>query len=711
MKNAYLRTAQQTARHSESAASAVASQPAGSSDVRGNERLSYLHTFDRILHTVLSAESYLFSEQEKETLLHFKDLDRHARYIFARLFMRKPAWIRVSSLNYGEQTEVAESCRILGERKQEGQEPFVLTESEIENCDEAISLLTVAELRALAKSRGIKQVSGKAKDALCAMIVRSAKQKTVLSFFQQNKAESSKQRTDVLVKAIVKLTGPMVKLNPLMVELFERLHLVFFRSPMLSPDDRTMKVAILATIGQIRFSNYKVVRSPDLFASREDVITYKRLLEVGNHMAELAMSPVKAVDHHRQGWEMFLSYRDAWKRHVESLRSLADARAATAAATLDGIEAGESSIAYWKRHFTPGWALARIVERGAKFASSLKQYQNEEDILLSLLAQKTYRLGKRGEWYERLVLLRTTHLKPKRAKGDEEAENKVRTLLLKARDACIRALDDKYVSRISLHSISRQLRSIESKLGIEESQLCEHPRMCLEWKEAPERTVYGVRIKNPSRRGPSLWDGDDEVPCSVEQLAIWRYRSLGYEGLHSENTIATTLFGLIFWDIIFHPLPGVLDTEYQSRPLDMGSESFCYSRQPLIDKRLQRVAAGDYAGAIQTVYDTEYGAECVGVSWEYTIDQLLTIAECIGGKGLATICKVLAKEYRLKSSGFPDLCLWNSTTKKVLFAEVKGPNDKLSEAQRDWIDILLSSGIDVELCLVREGDARDYRDQ
>ncbi|KAJ2463119.1 hypothetical protein GGI03_004051, partial [Coemansia sp. RSA 2337] len=80
----------------------------------------------------------------------------------------------------------------------------------------------------------------------------------------------------------------------------------------------------------------------------------------------------------------------------------------------------------------------------------------------------------------------------------------------------------------------------------------------------------------------------------------------------------------------------------------------------------------------------------------------------IGGHALAAICQVLAREYRSKSSGFPDLCLWNSVTEKVMFVEVKGPKDKLSDSQRDWIDILLTNGLSVEVCLVREGDARDH---
>ncbi|KAJ2526277.1 hypothetical protein EV175_007671, partial [Coemansia sp. RSA 1933] len=154
---------------------------------------------------------------------------------------------------------------------------------------------------------------------------------------------------------------------------------------------------------------------------------------------------------------------------------------------------------------------------------------------------RAYQLHRRGEWYERLILLYTTHLRPKRAKGNDEAQEQTLFLLKLARQTCVRAIQDNDVNSISLHAISKQLRTVEGKLELEERFWFTDPRASLEWRNAPERTVYGVRIKDPSRRGPSLWDGDDQVPCSVEGLALWRYRPLGYHGLHSENAMATTL--------------------------------------------------------------------------------------------------------------------------------------------------------------------------
>ncbi|KAJ2890712.1 Fanconi-associated nuclease 1, partial [Coemansia aciculifera] len=296
---------------------------------QATERLSYLYIFDNVLQTVLGGESHLFSDQEQETLRAFAALERHSRYLYTRLFMRKHGWIRVSALkNYGLDVVVEQSCKCLGMRTS-SHEPFVQSEAEISDGEEALQVLTLPELKGLAKARGIKQLTGKPKEAICAAILKSTKQRTVVSFFRKAAGGNSgnidpvKERLDTLIREVAKLTGPLVRLCPRSVELFERLHLVFFRAPTFRGDDNPMKVAVLATIGQIRFPKYSVDRSCDLFTSREDVIQYKALLDVGSKMNELGSVSVKETDSHKQGWEMFLAHRDMWMQHIESLRDKA----------------------------------------------------------------------------------------------------------------------------------------------------------------------------------------------------------------------------------------------------------------------------------------------------------------------------------------------------------------------------------------------------
>lgn len=56
--------------------------------------------------------------------------------------------------------------------------------------------------------------------------------------------------------------------------------------------------------------------------------------------------------------------------------------------------------------------------------------------------------------------------------------------------------------------------------------------------------------------------------------------------------------------------------------------------------------------------------------------------KCFDGKSLALICCVLCEDYTHRSSGVPDLLIWNAATPSVKFVEVKGPGDTLMENQK-----------------------------
>lgn len=93
---------------------------------------------------------------------------------------------------------------------------------------------------------------------------------------------------------------------------------------------------------------------------------------------------------------------------------------------------------------------------------------------------------------------------------------------------------------------------------------------------------------------------------------------------------------------------------------------------------------------------------CVGLRWSYETADLLEIVQCLSPKVLQAVCRVYAEEWSHRVGGVPDLFLWNFEQKKARFVEVKGPGDILSETQKVWIDVLMSAGVEVELCSVKE---------
>lgn len=127
---------------------------------------------------------------------------------------------------------------------------------------------------------------------------------------------------------------------------------------------------------------------------------------------------------------------------------------------------------------------------------------------------------------------------------------------------------------------------------------------------------------------------------------------------HSESSILTTLFTLLFWPVLFHPIPGAFETPYQTAPLDLGEDTFAPSRAELFDAQLQKISTT--AGALEVLAETdarerERGTWAVGVNWEYGRDDLREIVSALGGEGVQGVCRMLGEEYRHRVSGVPDL--------------------------------------------------------
>jgi len=91
-----------------------------------------------------------------------------------------------------------------------------------------------------------------------------------------------------------------------------------------------------------------------------------------------------------------------------------------------------------------------------------------------------------------------------------------------------------------------------------------------------------------------------------------------YHRLHSEGRIVYTIFGLLFWDIIFTAIPGAFETPFQVAPLDINTDTFYHSRCGLFDKRLAEIKEGKAREIIRNVDSKHRDGRtlCAGVRWD-----------------------------------------------------------------------------------------------
>ncbi|KAJ7686535.1 VRR-NUC domain-containing protein [Mycena rosella] len=402
--------------------------------------------------------------------------------------------------------------------------------------------------------------------------------------------------------------------------------------------------------------------------------------------------------------------------------------------------------------FEPGFVYTRIMRKCAHALATLKEFVYEKELLDMLLGQRYWRRGRRAGWYDRRALLQMNYL-VKDSNGSKDMN-----VLRDARDGIIEALEDEDTATVMRPSLIRRLDRVEKTLKLSAAEKAKHDDVTL---QEPEEVFFNAvrvwdhpdsvkldgsgKVKGKENNGSgianylvapagapdapdaerpaapepkksvpwrwtgkSLWAGK-EGPVNVETRALQYYEELGYKGFHSETQILTTLFGLLFWDIVFAQVPGAFETPWQMGPLDIGEDSFYYARRARIEKRLAELEQGQ-ARAILEANDDRYREGktcCIGVSWQMCgREELVEIVECLGGNALSSICWLFCEDYAGRSSGVPDLIVWNPDTHEAKFVEVKGPGDHLQENQKLWVDALLTARCAVEVCHVVDPKAR-----
>lgn len=185
---------------------------------------------------------------------------------------------------------------------------------------------------------------------------------------------------------------------------------------------------------------------------------------------------------------------------------------------------------------------------------------------------------------------------------------KAKECLLTRTVACFRC-----VKIVDATLIQARIVRLESELKVAYRE--RHDFSYLALRKAQKRILSGERLNAPGMVAPSytsshsysfvpnsmgsshpianqrpLWRNIDGSDCNVEELALSYYGTLGYKGYHSENSLLATLFGLLFWDILFSPQPGVFETHYQTEPLDLRTDAFFLQRQDMILDRIARIA-------------------------------------------------------------------------------------------------------------------------
>jgi Fanconi-associated nuclease 1 len=600
------------------------------------------------------------------------------------------------------------------------------SEEYIDTLEEASSLLRLDELKTMAKEA---KVQGKNKRELLKALRRTSQAQGGLGWAGLNRSdtqESSKSdqagitededqeesnttegvntnRDSHFVRKILTSTGPCIRLSSPTLKLFERVHLVFYRSTEWT--EKSLTTIILARISRRNFPEYIVSRSTNIFPSRSALLEFEASIRTQFRIDSiLEFNGTVSKDGLEMVRDIFGEVHPRWRILLEEEQRKEDRV----------YESGEGA---YLRRFSPAWVYSRIVHKGTAVLGRFKEHEREHQMLSELLDQQLFHAARRGAWYQRKALLEEHYmwaLKPGEGRPEEAQKKQWKRIALQT---CEDGLQDRDCHLIYHHDLQKRVMKLEKALKVAKRHQHEFGHVRL--SKAVERTVEGIRIEKerpPSRNGnrrnsnfdasrrgaKTVWvdvlEGGGE--CGVEAMCLSWYRSQGWKGYHSEGGIVRTLFGYLFYDILFTYVPNVFQTPYQTCPLDLHTDAFYPSRSSLIAHRLASISNGSALDILQSVHNQHHEKQTciVGIDWSFSIDDLQEIVQCFAPEALSTVCKVMAQEYGQRGGGIPDLFLWHPVNREVMFSEVKSENDRLSDTQRLWIHVLTGAGVRVELC-------------
>ncbi len=251
-----------------------------------------------------------------------------------------------------------------------------------------------------------------------------------------------------------------------------------------------------------------------------------------------------------------------------------------------------------------------------------------------------------------------------------------------ARDLCLVAAE-KPESESERQQLCRLLPRLNRKLGV----AGDHTR------ELPALATFQLLLdSSPGIRSVELFARDffaqEQGPPSIVHYV--------------ENGLINSLFGLLFWDAIFAPVPGAFFHDFQYGPADLESGRFYERRRSHFAEGFAALESGEYKATIRRRFAEKAGILAPFVAWALLTNHLMELAlRCFPAMHLRLWFEWIAQDVVDNRAGFPDLVQFWPREPRYRMVEVKGPGDRLQDNQRRFLEFCTRHRMPVFVCQVR----------
>lgn len=400
---------------------------------------------------------------------------------------------------------------------------------DITTLEEASSLLLLDELKGFAKE---VKAQGKNKKELLAALCETSQSQTGLGFKDEPGTNQPDNRDGHFLQKILDYTGQCIRITPGPRALFERVHLVFYRSTEWT--EKSLTTIILAKISRRNFPQYIVCRSNSIFSSRAALLEFESAIRTQFEIDNiLEFNGPPTTESLQRIVDLADKFYSRWRELVDEEQRKEDSI----------YESGEGA---YLRRFSPAWVYTRIIHKSLHPLGRFKEHKREHDVLTELLGQRLFHAARRGAWYQRKALLEEHYmwaLTPAEGRNEEKQRKFWKRVALRT---CEEGLEDPLCHLIYHYDLQKRITKLEKALRVVKREQHDFGHVML--SKPAERTIEGIRIERdegPKKGKATVWiDEREGGECRVESMCLSWYRDHGWKGYHSEGGIVRTLVSI-----------------------------------------------------------------------------------------------------------------------------------------------------------------------
>jgi DNA polymerase-3 subunit epsilon len=185
---------------------------------------------------------------------------------------------------------------------------------------------------------------------------------------------------------------------------------------------------------------------------------------------------------------------------------------------------------------------------------------------------------------------------------------------------------------------------------------------------------------------------------SVERGVAAKYRGQGDTVIRTENRLWRALFGLTFWPALFKQ--DALITAFDRQPAMLRNNEFYSNSQPEIEQQLQYLETTPNVMMFFTQQCGRYYGKPNGLfKWHpKLLEYIKVFIEHAPRKAVIAILRLMAKDFRTYSDGFPDIMRIHQG--QLIFEEIKATGDSVRRNQLLTIRQLQQAGFSVAITQV-----------